>query len=989
MTRFPVMKLGVCSTLAISALSAVACSNPPPQVAPFVFNRPEHLEFVCFDPEGSGAVDAPVPLVLPLECCAGPTPFNPALHFADRGEKAKVCGIGSPALHALVTQSTRGEVAAVDVIAHKVLDSDQRVPGNTFVDVGGLPRAIVTPSHRPGKGNEKLGPLWTYVASGEQRALRAVATCHFREGAKCGPEEALSQSENVLSYEDATRLALAGTPRDMVFADDALWVTLPDISAIARVALPTDKAQANPFPERGAIDYFSLPVVAATEPVVPVRDESEYVTACGLGYPVLGSVDAPLEILRANEVEGPTSTVAVGAGVSTPTRIRFYKDENNPEDNGLLLVADATQPVVHALSIEAGKPRLRGTIATGAPIRDFALTPRAVPKLAPALKFADPENTDKGKVAFDADEARYFYAIDDRDGSVMVHSFDYAGEAVSTVPLRLPSTRDRVDRLPLDAAATAIDIADNRALYRDKAERDFVCDADLNYEDALGISVSRQKTKVADAKSALDAARENDSEGTSAAFKAAQETYDQALAKLQLLDAKKKVLDKAASTQLRGVFAMITTLDGAIRVVDLHDLDMLCRSEAACADDGEKPAKDDVLGFALRRHTLRISSAAKYEDLDVSDTPSLQKVSCEPGRYVAAKRGKEATNGREPDAGGGGAVSDAGQDPGTPDGGMDDAGAMDAGGAAAGGADAGGGKEPPKPEEDDVLVCTASDPWLVGNAGWSAQWAGAYFGGAQGRLSPCGAGDGCAKNAKYVLYAPSGVDLCARGVVDSEQGSEAGGGAYDGDRVYFYGAPPDSAANGCAAPESADEPHLTIVRAFKDRLELRRAPRTGDEGSSLSNFDADDARIRKLLDCSPTFVTFATRVGDRFLVKNTSAGVVLHRMMANEEGRCVADPERDPLLVSRAKTGMEFRNIYSTFMLSEQAEKDSEIVIGATASSTNSPFSARIGQSGTESLPVSVRYFDLTGELYVVDVAQGLRRFFLAPEFKLDPESNR
>ena len=138
-----------------------ACSNQKTPAAPYAFSRPEHLGFVCLDPLGTAEQDpaafenGPVsgdigirPLVLPLACCAlSPTlsSSNPALTYSACPKELKKEGV-TATLHALVTQSTRGEIAAVDLVANRVIDNDILVPGFTFVDVGGLPTAVVVPT---------------------------------------------------------------------------------------------------------------------------------------------------------------------------------------------------------------------------------------------------------------------------------------------------------------------------------------------------------------------------------------------------------------------------------------------------------------------------------------------------------------------------------------------------------------------------------------------------------------------------------------------------------------------------------------------------------------------------------------------------------------------------------------------------------------------------------------------------------------------------
>jgi len=932
------------TALSALALGAAACSNKPPPTPAFVFVRPEKVEFVCINPEGtsSEAAEGGVvqPLVLPLRCCAPATPLNSEAFFKE-GERSDVCGDASPSLHALVTQSTRGEVAAVDLYNREVLDSDPRIPGYTFVDVGGLPRAIVAPPHKPGEPD--VGPPWTYVASAEEQSLRAVATCHFREGASCGPEAGFDLAE--------LKIALPAQPKDMLFVGpdkehperaNALWITLPDLSAIARVSLATDGDA--PF---GAdkIAFFQVPVVDAM-PLAPIREVEQYQSACGLGY----ALD-----LDAAALELPVTPPVSGASVAAPTRLRF------DAESGLLFVADASQPVIHAFSVEPKGLGMRGAVATGAPIRDFALT-GAVPKLAPSPRaFVRPERAKGAKKdppdprpEFGADEQRYLYAIDDRDGSVMVQTFAYDAGKITAQPLLLPATRKRADRLELTSPALAIDIADNRPLSNSKVcdwARDAALDTD---EDKSAISKARAALEKAEealneAKDAVANAepRSADLAAKEKASDKAQANYDKKLDEYNALAEERAILDEAGRLALRGVFALITTVDGHLGVVDVHDLDVFCRGERWCESSTKLVEDDDAaLPVAVRRHALRLYSAAESE-FTVSDPAAFDAVDrCEEGKYAAAKRGAPIVTGGEPggamDAGATEAGVSEGPEGGTGDASVGDASVADAGASAPDG---------DTTTEGDVLVCSTTDPWLNTYApGWVAKWEGAVFSDFAGQLE--------VKGESITLKPAQGVDLCERGVIGAEPEVEKD---YQGDWVVLVGAPPSYAPETCEEPEPGSEPHFRILRASKSELVLERTPSRGKFNPK----------------CYPDVTAYEIRARERFFVYPRTAQY-FHRVTANADGLCIADPTKDERLVARAKPGQPFNNAFANFKISKNAPRDSEILIGAEPTGTNAPLLPPVfdgPESQTDSLPVTIRYLGLTGEAYVVDVAQGLRRF--------------
>ena len=158
-----------CSTRWASALAALwllaGCEVAPIEVISRSFDRPSHVAFVCFDSVTSAAVS--------LDSCED--------------------GAEGFALHALVTQSHRGEVAAVDLDENRVLDSDVRVPGYTFVRVGEVPGAIVVAAREPS---------FAYVANLGSRDVRAVPTAQFRPDAPApaSPRKAAASAQRLRAW---------------------------------------------------------------------------------------------------------------------------------------------------------------------------------------------------------------------------------------------------------------------------------------------------------------------------------------------------------------------------------------------------------------------------------------------------------------------------------------------------------------------------------------------------------------------------------------------------------------------------------------------------------------------------------------------------------------------------------------------------------------------------------------------------------------------
>ncbi len=312
------------------ALVAIGCSSNTREVVPRSFDRPGEVTFACFD-DGSK-------LPVPLDNCT----------FPEADEQHS--------LHALVTQTSRGEVAAVDLKVNRVLDSDRRIPGYTFVRVGEIPSAIVVP---------RADPRYTYVAANGSQEIYAVPTARFRPDAPA-------------TAETEQRIALEAAPSALVLspAEDALFAALPEAGVIVRLPIGPDGRLGDP--ERVELD------TAIPDPVAIAEPPAEYCKSCPSGCSALMQVPAGYE---------PRDPIAMG---DEPAPIAFAIDPIA----GRLLVADAALPVVHVIDLATGSEI--EPIVTSVPTTALALTPE-VPDLV-----------------YDATAmVRYLYAIDATDGSVI------------------------------------------------------------------------------------------------------------------------------------------------------------------------------------------------------------------------------------------------------------------------------------------------------------------------------------------------------------------------------------------------------------------------------------------------------------------------------------------------------------------------------------------------------------------------------------------
>lgn len=614
---------GVRQLLVLLALSALtACNQKAQSGVSFAFERPERLEFVCFAPLAAPKQDEFVPL--PSSCCrlfdSTSNTVVPPTTLAPECTRVGNDTLGTPVLHAVVTQSTRGEVAAVDLNKNLVLDSDRQIPGYTFLDTGGLPTAIVVPPTLPGVVQQPegkpvvAGPAWTYVASAEQLQVRATPTCRFRSGTTCGPDlepanvAVQNRPASISSYDDRLRVPLPVAPADMKLGpgplgpDSALWVTLPERGLIARIDLaevPVERG-VNPDGTPGPFftkpadaftlvdsangrvpkqpEWFSVPAAPSAAPLQPLS-EAEYTAICGMGFE-----------FRAAKRTLPLAPRAAGTTEVQPSELHFDKA------SGLLLVSDRVAPVIHVFATgEDGSLTALAALATGSPVRTFVLTPpvpaAAVDLTAVPLPVATVPPATK----------RYLYASD-AQGRLAVFDFSSAGVGATPVlqPLLTPAPGlGFADRIETPQPIVALEVIDTTS------ESDYVCGQDV------------YTTLVAD----RDAKR--------AQVNAAAEADRPVLQReLDRLNGKIAIHDTAAPNYLRGVFVVAAAASGTVSIIDVHDLDASCRARReCCANDtctgtpatpgpdgltiARTPASREAV--AIRRHAVRRSLAGSIE----------------------------------------------------------------------------------------------------------------------------------------------------------------------------------------------------------------------------------------------------------------------------------------------------------------------------------------------------------------------------------------
>jgi hypothetical protein len=216
---------------------ASACTDSTLPPGPAAFERPNRVALVCVD--RAQQLGDPKSLVALDKCkTKGPLPVE-------------VPPAGTTyTLHALVTQSSRGEVAAVDLPALQVLDSRADIPGPTFVPTGELPVAIsVAPTH----------PQRTYVANAGTRDISVMRTnAFFLQGAL--GEVATSTLRHLPLT--ASGVATGVTPFDMIMSpdEDALFVSSVEAGVLLRIGIQRcgDDCAEDGLPDESNIQVIPL-----------------------------------------------------------------------------------------------------------------------------------------------------------------------------------------------------------------------------------------------------------------------------------------------------------------------------------------------------------------------------------------------------------------------------------------------------------------------------------------------------------------------------------------------------------------------------------------------------------------------------------------------------------------------------------------------------------------------------------------------------------
>jgi hypothetical protein len=587
----------------VAAAVLFACSQTPASVPVRTFERAQRMDVVCLRLFGTDG-NPIVPEGLPQENCA-PVPSD-------------VNGGGlTNQLFALVTQTTRGEVAVVDLSAGFIVDQNRGVPGINFLPVGAVPTDIAAAPD--GK--------MAFVASAEpnKAAIYGISTRRILgdiEGRPRDPDGpvtlaswpvcALPQnpgSLTVVPRRPAAAAADAGAADagagagDAGDAGDAGATTPSDVPDYELVAvLPGDRRSSakvitidpRPFlrgaslmpadgPVLGAGSLAPCPITSAVElagsEAVPDEwnsggtwpDGVPYVdggvdldckgpqrpTACGaipckcLPPPGDGGAEGGAD---AGDAGAEAGVVDAGACEATKPDAAAIPLDLGPLDEPLLVavarddqtlfVADEGVPLIHVLDLSTpGQPR---------ELPPFVATSMTDPSRVVSIRSLSVSPPTR-------DYKRYLYAVDHKEGSILVYDVTDVATAART-PMVRPHPElnpfQPPDRLVFSAPVVSVAFARHDfplaridQIREVNAKSGLLCNPNPNAAPPGGVGRARDDGFY---------------------YRADRGEPSVAL----------------GPARLRGIFAMATLSDGQIAAIDVDDWDAPCRRPADLSTTG-------------------------------------------------------------------------------------------------------------------------------------------------------------------------------------------------------------------------------------------------------------------------------------------------------------------------------------------------------------------------------------------------------------------
>lgn len=517
-----------------------------------------------------------------------------------------------PHLYALVTQTTRGEVAVIDMstTTKPVLDQDPRIPGPNFLPVGAQPIDIVSTNDGDATfvGVAEIGRQGIFaLPSTEIRSCTDCETKNLSDWPACAlpgaPGRMLIVDDppvdgKIRTSCDGSHEAISLVEKDkkgnvLVNVTDAklgrpkIITTIPELGAIAVI-----DAQSLFDPERNA---DGTPMENADGVVYKYPPGSW--KACPIERWVPLATDVPVISPTPAGTGGPACVDRAVVAPAAQEQYESYPSAITRSDDKLY-IADAKAPVIHVLGIST-------------PCEPTELLP-----LLPSSRSNPSRVVTTNAVAATATLAstldRFVYAVDDYDGSLMV--FNVGPTSTSRQPISRPHQEwtpfQAVDRVDFGSP-----IQDLAVIERDNpqpipatgiATEGIRCDPDPTLTVCAADSASCDPETLYRTSSAYDRG--------------------------------------AGPTRMRGAFAYVMLSTGRIAVVDIDDYDQACRmprrpshlngcspevvnkDEIMNAEDKKKDyeSSDEASCNVVVQHAQRAANYMRTGDKTGQNQPGLQ-----------------------------------------------------------------------------------------------------------------------------------------------------------------------------------------------------------------------------------------------------------------------------------------------------------------------------------------------------------------------------
>jgi hypothetical protein len=893
-----------CRPELLTLLALLGCGGQQAIPSPARFDRPNRVDFVCV--EGTQAVK--------LDKCRNDTTDN------------------TVSLYALVTQSARGEVAAVDLETLTVLDSRRDIPGYTFVPVGVLPSGIVVPPRHPDL---------TYVAEFGSRDIRVLTTASL-----IAPLVGSAEVQTVELSVDTPDGRMPAAPTEMVIAPDesALLVAVAELGVV--LWLPLQRCtDAGSDCHEGWIDesgIASIDLRRSVDQVAAVTSDTQprasYEQLCGY---TRSEPKAP------QPISVPDSMLT-----ATPRPSAFALDafcEGEADCHTRLLVADEALPLIHAIDLDAITPGSSGgdallpPLVVGVPTADVVVTPRV------------PVSLDS------SDETQYVYAIDATDGSVLAIENGQV-QNVSSDP------GARQDRVELGGAGTTNDAAMKLAVltptYKPRTPGgQYVLAPDPK---AKSPPQPPAGTDLVDDVCTDDQHTDEDPARLRGVFLA-----------VAMTDGSVRIVD----IHDREVAPAPVNNSVACRACPPAQIPVLVRNQARLASNFIPASGADIPSLTPIPNPLAFTFAGTIFPIGADgangspDAPGLRCMQCDTDLLrVFPPDGQDLSSLATNENGCTGttdALVCAAADPWNA---ADEEWLATFEGVIPG-THVGGGRVVLPGDPDN----RSGAPEVVANTDFCSA-------GVLGTDDVASAydGDSCdAPDPKAPPVALYGDEL----VITSPIVGDAQLAALAGDPTSPVHGLTTKQRKACtdAATALTDDPTLTLAltveirRAYSDRLVIA-STRLAHPVAGLTSYQD----VMRCLGGAP--FSFDVRTHGTFAVVGLQSGF-LHRVKADADGRCIVDQGADPLQRGRARLGCTFRSRTLAFHMREPAADEHQPLPGVTLEVQNQNPATKLilnaslaGFSNLTIVPVQLRYNDIDRRLYLVDISdRGLVPISLDP----------